>query len=306
MKKLIPALLLSVLLLNGISTGIQAQQATRVELVAMKKTKEAIAALNITPDAVVPYKTVGDVTLNLSVFNPTDSSKKPSACIVFFFGGGFKIGTPDQFYPQCEFLASRGIVAISAEYRTKSTHGTPPNICVTDAKSAMRWVRAHAKELNIDPNRIAAGGGSAGGFLAATTATSTCFDEKGEDTSVSCVPNALVIFNSNFNRGPGTLGFNAVKKMLGDNWTCYSPLHCIKPGFPPTIYQVGTNDRFIPLDEAKLIKSEIEKVGSRCDLHIYEGQEHSFYNYAWKEGTYYEITLNEADNFLASIGWYKK
>lgn len=306
MKNLIQTLLLTVLLLSGVNNPIIAQKASREELVEMAKVKKAIASLNITPDAVVPYKTVGDVTLNLSVFKPSGDNKRPAACVVFFFGGGFKIGTPDQFYPQCEFLASRGIVAISAEYRIKTVHGTSPITCVTDAKSAMRWVRAHAKELNIDPNRIAAGGGSAGGFLAATTATSTCFDEKGEDTSVSCVPNALVILNSNFSRGPGSMGFDAVKKMLGDNWICFSPLHCIKPGFPPTIYQVGTNDRFIPLDEAKLIKSEIEKVGSRCDLHIYEGQGHSFYNYGWKEGKYYEITLTEIDNFLASIGWYKK
>ena len=61
----------------------------------------------------------------------------------------------------------RSQVAICAEYRTESSHGTDPYTCVADGRSAMRWVRAHVAELNVDPHRIAAGGGSAGGHVAA-------------------------------------------------------------------------------------------------------------------------------------------
>ena len=124
------------------------------------------------PDSKVLYKTAGDVELRLHIFRPSGNAPQAkSPAIVFFFGGGFLKGDPSQFYGQSHHLAERGMVAISAEYRVKSIHGTDSTTCVRDAKSAMRWVRSHAEELGIDPDRIAAGGGSAGGFLAAATAT---------------------------------------------------------------------------------------------------------------------------------------
>jgi len=93
----------------------------------------------------VVYKTVGDVELKLHIFEPPDrQSKEPVPAIVFFFGGGWTGGTPTQFYHQSDYLASRGMMAISAEYRIKSKHGTTPFECVADGKSAIRWVRANA------------------------------------------------------------------------------------------------------------------------------------------------------------------
>jgi acetyl esterase/lipase len=142
------------------------------------------------------YKTVGDVSLNLWIFNPQDH--KPSdhrAAILFFFGGGWNSGSPEQFQSQCRHLAERGMVAMAVDYRVNSRHGVKPVQCVADAKSAMRWVRANAVRLGIDPQRIAAGGGSAGGHLAACTALIKDCDEPGENTAVSAVPNALVLFN---------------------------------------------------------------------------------------------------------------
>lgn len=121
------------------------------------------------------YKTVGDTKLNLYVFSP--SAPKNAPAIVFFFGGGWKSGTPQQFETQCRELAKRGMVAITADYRDESRHRVKPTQCVADARSAMRWVRAHSKELGVDPQRIAAGGGSAGGHLAACTAFIAEFDE---------------------------------------------------------------------------------------------------------------------------------
>ena len=66
---------------------------------------------------------------------------------------------------------------------------------VKDGKSAVRWIRANAARLGIDPDRLAAGGGSAGGHVAAATATTQGIEEEGEDTSVSSRPCALVLFN---------------------------------------------------------------------------------------------------------------
>ena len=121
-------------------------------------------AEQLIPDEQKTYKKVGKVELQLHIFNPKGhkaSDQRPA--IVFFFGGGWSGGTPSQFYPQCEYLAKRGMVAISAEYRVKSRNGTSPLECVKDGNSAVRWVRSHAEELGIDPSKLAAGGGSAGG-----------------------------------------------------------------------------------------------------------------------------------------------
>jgi len=87
------------------------------------------------------------------------------------------------------------MVAARADYRVKSRHGVSPKECVEDAKSAIRWVRQNAAKLGADPNRIVAAGGSAGGHIAACTALTPGLDAEGEDTKVSSLPNALVLFN---------------------------------------------------------------------------------------------------------------
>jgi len=118
------------------------------------------------PSKIVEYKQIGGISLNLHIFNPKVHQETDSrAAIVFFHGGGWSSGTPRQFYRQSKYLADRGMVAISAEYRLAQKHHSTPKESVKDGKSAMRWIRAHAKELGINPNMIAAGGGSAGGQI---------------------------------------------------------------------------------------------------------------------------------------------
>ncbi len=100
------------------------------------------------PDAQWLYKTVNATELKLHVYTPEGhhtSDKRPA--VIFFFGGGWNNGSPGQHYSQCAHLASRGMVAMSAEYRVKSRNQTTPKECVEDGKSAIRWVRAHAAEL---------------------------------------------------------------------------------------------------------------------------------------------------------------
>jgi len=94
-----------------------------------------------------------------------ETDKRPG--IVFFFGGGWENGTIKAFEPQAQYLASRGMVAARADYRVKSRHGVTPKECVEDARNAMRWFRQNAGKLGVDPDRIVASGGSAGGHIAA-------------------------------------------------------------------------------------------------------------------------------------------
>jgi acetyl esterase/lipase len=160
----------------------------------------------------------------------------------------------------------------------------------------MRWVRKHAAKLGIDANKLAAGGGSAGGHVAAACGTVKGFNEEGEDTSVSCRPNALVLFNPVFDNGPEGYGYDRVKEY----WQQFSPMHNIDKDTPPTVVFLGTKDKLIPVATAKKYKELMEKAGGRCDLQLYKDQPHGFFNKA----RYYE-TLLEADRFLTSLGYLK-
>jgi acetyl esterase/lipase len=88
---------------------------------------------------------------------------KKYPCAVFFCGGGWINGALLQFGKQCEYLVSKGFIAMTPQYRMRDVHGTTPREAAEDAISCIRWVREHAGELGIDPDRILAGGGSAGG-----------------------------------------------------------------------------------------------------------------------------------------------
>jgi len=136
----------------------------------------------------VVYKTIDSVELTLQFNYPQDMEKgKEYPAIVFFFGGGFTRGTTDQFSPHARYFARLGMVGIRADYRVKTRHGTTPFESVRDAKSAVRYIRQHAKEFQIDPGKISASGGSAGGHLAA--ATSGCLH------SSECKPEFSAGFN---------------------------------------------------------------------------------------------------------------
>ncbi|WP_066835684.1 alpha/beta hydrolase [Rufibacter ruber] len=247
------------------------------------------------------YKTIDTVQLKLKIYSPEGAGKSKSLpAIVFFFGGGWSSGSMDQFEEQAKHFAGRGMVAVLADYRVAKRHNTSPFVAVNDAKSAIRYVRANSRKLNIDPNRIAASGGSAGGHLAAA-ADLTQLDEPKEDKSISSRPNVLVLFNPVFDNGPDGYGYERVKERYQE----ISPMHNIRKGTAPTLVLLGTKDHLIPVKTAQLYKQKLEAVGTRCDLILYEDQPHGFFNYTKKDKEYYQKTLQAADDFLTSLGYLK-
>ncbi len=255
------------------------------------------------------YKTVNGTPLKLHVFQSAGhaaTDKRPA--IVFFFGGGWTSGSPTQFAPHSRYLASRGMVAIVADYRVKSRNDSTAEQSVADAKSAIRWVRSHSSELGIDPDRIAAGGGSAGGHLAGTTGTIAGGDEPGEDTSVSSRPNAMVMFNPVLSLpGLGELKEEGDRKGLASRFAgdpaAMSPARHVKPGQPPAIVFHGTSDTTVPYSTAELFTRAAIDAGNRCELVGYEGQGHGFFNWNRPGKEYFAKTLVKTDEFLASLGW---
>lgn len=271
------------------------------------KTEQEVKSMEPTREEV--FKTINDVGLRLNVFEP-EGHKATDArpAIVFFFGGGWNSGSPQQFYPQSKYLASRGMVAISAEYRVRSRHGVTPFECVADGKSAIRWVRANADKLGIDPNRIASGGGSAGSHVAACTGVIDGLDEPGEDTAVSSKPNALVLFNPALMipwRNESEMSDEQrerSRERFGEREPHdISPYHHVTPGDPPTIVLHGKADTTIPIWTAEQFTEAMKKAGNRCELIAYEGETHGFFNY--QRGQAFYDTMNEADRFLTSLGY---
>lgn len=256
---------------------------------------------------VANYKSVGDVKLSLWIFNPKNhQASDKRAAIVFFFGGGWNGGSPSQFETQCRHLAEHGMVAITADYRVFSRNNVKPTSCVADARSAIRWVRAHAAELGIDPQRIVAGGGSAGGHLAAATAFIKEFDEPAEDASVSAAPNALVLFNPALVLAPlagykfgENAGGRATEERFGTKPENISPAHHIKPGAPPAIVFHGKADTTVPFATAEAFAAEMKKAGNKCELVGYDGATHGFFN----KGSEREDTIRRMDVFLKSLGY---
>ena len=248
------------------------------------------------------YKKASGDDLYLYIFEPEghDAAKRKLPAIVFFFGGGWTSGTPTQFEQHARYLAKRGMVAICADYRISGRQKTTPRECVADGKSAIRWVRANAERLGIDPNRIAAGGGSAGGHVAAAAGMVDGMDDPSdENAAVSSKPNALALFNPVYDNGPGGYGADRVKEWF----PLISPAHNISKDDPPAIVFLGTKDSLIPVKTAEKFKADMEAVGLKSELHLYEGQQHGFFNES-KGGTENFLdTLRKTDGFLTALGY---
>jgi len=248
----------------------------------------------------VVYKIVDGVTLKLHVYNPKNfDAQETHNAIVFFHGGGWSNGSYKAFKRQSMYLASRGMVAISAEYRLKNTHGTTPYDAVEDAKSAIRFVRKYSNKFKINPKTITAGGGSAGGHLAASCGLLKIWDNTDEDLSVSSKPNALVLLNPVLDLGPG----HYAHKRFGKDFKLLSPMQNISENAPPTIILVGTEDRIVPVSTVKKYQSKMESFNNRCDVVLYEGQGHAFF--AKPPLKYFVETTDEIDRFLVSLGYLK-
>jgi acetyl esterase/lipase len=235
------------------------------------------------PTKKIVYKKVGERELSLHVFESAGQEPTPKRpAIVFFHGGAWAIGDPDQFYYQCDYLAKRGMWAASAEYRlTAPGAGVRVADIVLDAKDAVRYVRSHAGDLGVDPDRIAAAGGSAGGHLAAATAV---VPEENPPGTVSGKANLLVLFNP-------ALFHQSAQKMLS--------LEQFTKDTPPAILFYGTKDDM--LQYGKDCLAQAQRLGFPMFLLTAKDAGHSFFNDTpWRQRTLYE-----SDRFLARYGYLK-
>jgi acetyl esterase/lipase len=212
------------------------------------------------------YKKTPQEDMYLYLLRPDKIREKALPAIVYFTGGGWVSGNVEGQIPNAAWFRDHGIIGIDADYRVKSRHGTSPLECIQDAKSAIRYVRAHAKELGIDPNRIIAAGGSAGGHLAACTFLDGG-DAPGEDLRISSKPNALVLHNPVLGEGFGKEFFAAHPE--------FAPILHVTKGWPPTILSNGTKDNTTPFEVAEKFTRLMREAGNVCELIPVKDADHS-------------------------------
>ena len=212
------------------------------------------------------YKKTPQEDMYLYILRPLKNGKKALPAILYFTGGGWVNGAVEYQIPNAAWFRDQGIIGITADYRVKSRHGTTPLECIQDAKSAVRYLRQHSKELGIDPNKIIVAGGSAGGHIAACTFIDGG-DAPDEDLKISSKPNALVLHNPVLGEGFGEEFFTAHPE--------FSPILNVRKGWPPTILSNGTQDGTTPYETAEKYTRLMKEAGNVCELITVKDADHS-------------------------------
>lgn len=274
-----------------------------IELVAPFDLKNVQQKKNIV------YNRIEKRKLLMDAFYPTDN-KQPQTAIIMLHGGGWRSGNRTQHYPLLQKLASLGYTCFAPEYRL-STEALFP-AAVYDVKAAIRWVRANAKQFNIDTNKIVIAGFSAGGELAAfmaTTGNMPLFEGFGGNAGVSSKVNALIDIdgilsfvhpesgegNDEKKLSASTLWFGYSKKGNLPLLTIASPLTHVNGNTPATLFinssvermHAGRND-FIKVLNDQHIYSEIKE---------FERSPHSFCLFE----PWFTPTVETIDGFLKSV-----
>jgi len=277
-------------LLLFVSQTLHSQQST------LFRPLEPIAA-KLEPSTVVTYKTAGGKKLGLHIFNPANHRNSDTrAAFVSFHGGGWTGGFPRRFYPFVDHFARLGLVGIGVEYRLMNKdRGITVFDCVKDARSAIRYVRAHASELGIDPNKLIVSGGSAGAHLAASTALFDDVNASSDDLSILPTPNAMVLYYPVIDTSIDGYG----SEKIGDRWKELSPVDNVRENLPPTLVLHGTGDTLTPFAGAKRFAQEMLEAGNYCQLISYEGGRHGYLIF---DLNLFGQALDQTEVFLRELG----
>ena len=240
----------------------------------------------------VVYKSVDSIDLKLYLFLPKQPPRSAKrGAVMFFHGGGFVQGHPAQFFHHCEHFAEQGMVAASAHYRLLGQGATSVGDCLADSKSAIRWLRRHADELQVDPTNVVAGGSSGGATLAADAAMISGWDAHDDDLAISAEPNALVLYS------PTLFEPAFVPGRFDPQF--YTIKH-IRSQLPPMLILHGSEDTHFPLNQMQQFRDAVIAAGNRCELQVYPG-EHGFANYERDDHRPYQTTLHVVEQFFMSL-----
>jgi acetyl esterase/lipase len=240
------------------------------------------------------YKTVAGQERQMEIYFPPnhDPAKAKVPGMILFHGGGWGGGTPAQFRAACAYFASRGLVCATSGYQlsakkkgvSEGKGESHKRVCITDAKSAIRWFKQHAGELGIDPGRIITGGGSAGGHISALATLNPGNNDPKDPKDIDTGVVAYLWFNPAFT--PEDSQHPEVDILAH-----------ISADLPPAIVFFGDQDSWKPGWDKAYAKWKSVGVKS-IDLRIAQGKQHGFFNLEpWRT-----VTLIAADEFLVKLG----
>jgi acetyl esterase len=220
----------------------------------------------------------------------------PRPGIVFVHGGGWIGGHPFMHLRHCWALAQRGMVAVTIEYRRYPEATWPA--AIDDAKAAMRWMRANADGLGLDPGRLAVAGGSAGGHLALLVALMPGDPSARADAAVVWYP-----VTDMHCEGVPDLRQAAVDFLGGDDEALTvesSPVTYVGrsgPPPPPTLIITGDADETVPLEGVRAFHESLVAAGGVSRLHVVPGAIHGwdFAPSSW------ELCFGVLSDFLADV-----
>ncbi|MGY1685075.1 alpha/beta hydrolase fold domain-containing protein [Geodermatophilus sp. SYSU D00867] len=231
--------------------------------------------------------------LELDLYLPPGDGPHPVA--LFLHGGGWRLGSRHSGGPAFsgrtlfERVADAGIAVASADYRLSGEAVWPAQL--SDAKAAVRWLRARADELGVDPDRVAAWGESAGGHLAGLLGLVTDADLEGDvgvtgpSSAVVAVaawyaPADLAGFAGDAGADPADAGtreaqlLGAPPASVPDAAAQASPVTHVRADAPPFLLLHGTGDRFVPCVQSERLAEALRRAGAEVELHTYDGADH--------------------------------
>lgn len=266
------------------------------------------AAVPDTPTAIRTYKSVHGVELKAHIFDPPTLDAEPRPAIVFFHGGGWNAGSPEWAYARARRYAAKGLTAIAIQYRLSDFKTITPLDAMADTRDAIRWIRAHATELHVDPGKVAVYGWSAGGHLGVSA---MLFDD-GPAGGVRAAPDALVLLSPAVS--VSSSGFLRSLLLGRAENAAISPTDHVRAGMPPMIIFNGDRDVVTPVGAAQRFCEAVKGAGGRCELHVYPGVGHLLTRKLDRESqemgpfdpdpATVDDTLSKADAFLASLGYF--
>ncbi len=253
----------------------------------------------------VVYASPGGRDLRMDLFRPASGGNFPG--IVFVHGGGWKSGSKTQFHRQAAHMASKGFVCACVEYRLSGEAKWPT--CIDDCKAAVRWFWENRYRLNVDPFRIGAAGGSAGGHLAAMMGVSQRRDSFGAhlaNPGPSSKVAAVAVFNGVFDmtalavKMPGHVE-TYLRPLLGagpeenpDVYAEASPITYVGKSTPPILALHGTDDKTVPYEQVLSFQQAMVPAGADFELFTAEGAGHGFFN----TPPWYDKTLAAMEAFF--------
>ena len=238
-------------------------------------------------ESALEYSNPDNQHLQMNLARPKRGSG-PFPAVVCIHGGGFRAGHRDSYNKLCLTLAQHGFVAATVSYRFAPKYQFPA--AVHDVKAAVRWLRAHAAEYDIDPLRIGTTGGSAGGHLAqflAVTGGVAQFEGSGgnpeQSSRVACVVNFYGPSDFTKSYGKSVDAAEVLPLFLGGDveherrrHILASPLYWVTPEAAPTLCIHGTEDKYVAYEQATWMVDRLKACDVEAELLTLEGAGHGF------------------------------